>query len=104
MAVTTQPGPYARSEFQTGLFECCDDCCTCIYGYFCLSCLGCTIARDMGECCLCGLGMPIRSVYRTKYNIEGSLCKDFMITSFCLPCATCQLKRDIDRRKQQGIF
>lgn len=27
-----------------------------------------------------------------------------MSSSFCLPCATCQLKRDIDRRKLQGIF
>ncbi|MCI4388620.1 hypothetical protein PGIGA_G00088030 [Pangasianodon gigas] len=79
MEVTTQPGPFAPSDFQTGLFECCDDCGTCAYGCCCLTCLGCTIASNMGECCLCGLGMPIRSVYRTKYNIKGSMCKDFMI-------------------------
>lgn len=42
------------------------------YGFFCYYCLGCSIASDMDECCLCGLGMPIRSVYRTKYNIKVS--------------------------------
>lgn len=26
----------------------------------------------MDECCLCGLSMAIRSVYRTKYNIQVS--------------------------------
>ncbi|KAK1800651.1 hypothetical protein P4O66_005852 [Electrophorus voltai] len=104
MEVTTQPGPYAPSNFQTGLLDCCEDCSTCVYGFLCLPCLGCTIASRMEECCLCGLGMPMRSVYRTKYNIKGSLCKDYMVSYFCLPCSACQLKRDIDRRKEQGIF
>ncbi|XP_053196046.1 placenta-specific gene 8 protein-like [Scomber japonicus] len=104
MAVTRQPGSYQESEFQTGVCDICDDCGTCCFGFFCHICMGCSIASDMGECCLCGLGMPIRSVYRTRYNIKGSLCKDFLTTLFCGACATCQLKRDIDRRKEQGIF
>ncbi|RXN21349.1 placenta-specific gene 8 protein [Labeo rohita] len=49
--------------------SCCDDMGVCCCGFFCLPCLGCSIAKDMNECCCCGLGMPIRSVYRTKYNI-----------------------------------
>ncbi|KAK5879164.1 hypothetical protein CesoFtcFv8_024493 [Champsocephalus esox] len=73
MAVTNQPGRYAPSDFQTGLCDFCDDCGTCCYGLFCYMCLGCSIASDMDECCLCGLHMSIRSVYRTKYNINGSL-------------------------------
>lgn len=36
--------------------------------------------------------------------LQGSMCKDFMVTLCCPYCATCQLKRDIDRRKEQGIF
>ncbi|XP_041667569.1 placenta-specific gene 8 protein-like [Cheilinus undulatus] len=104
MAVTKQPGRFQPSDFQTDLCDCFSDCGTCAYGFFCYYCLGCNIASEMDECCLCGLGMPIRSVYRTKYNIKGSMCKDFMVT-LCFPlCATCQLKRDIKRRKQQGIF
>ncbi|XP_028456666.1 placenta-specific gene 8 protein isoform X3 [Perca flavescens] len=104
MAVTNQPGSYTPSEFQTGLCNFCDDCGTCCYGLCCYPCLGCTIASDMNECCLCGLTMAIRSVYRTKYNIRGSLFTDFMVHMCCPVCATCQLKRDIDRRKEQGIF
>ncbi|CAG5867714.1 placenta associated 8, tandem duplicate 2 [Menidia menidia] len=104
MAVTNQPGRFQPSEFQTGLCDFCDDCGTCCYGLLCYPCMGCSIASDMDECCLCGLGMPIRSVYRTRYNINGSLCTDFMVVGCCPVCATCQLKRDIDRRKEQGIF
>ncbi|XP_040914788.1 placenta-specific gene 8 protein-like [Toxotes jaculatrix] len=104
MAVTQQPGRYEPSDFQTGLCDFCDDCGTCCCGLFCYPCLGCSIARDMDECCLCGLSMAIRSVYRTKYNIKGSLCSDFMAVACCPVCATCQLKRDIDRRKEQNIF
>ncbi|KAF1377837.1 hypothetical protein PFLUV_G00204880 [Perca fluviatilis] len=104
MAVTNQPGSYAPSEFQTGLCDFSDDCGTCWCGLFCYPCLSCTIARDMNECCLCGLTWATRSVYRTKYNIRGSLLKDFIVHIWCPCCATCQLRRDIDRRKEQGIF
>ncbi|XP_023278018.1 placenta-specific gene 8 protein [Seriola lalandi dorsalis] len=104
MAVTMQPGRYEASEFQTGLCDFFNDCGICLLGAFCYPCLGCAIASDMNEFCLCGMGMSIRSVYRTKYNINGSLCDDFMMVMCCPMCAACQLKRDIDRRKQQGIF
>ncbi|TNM92148.1 hypothetical protein fugu_019160 [Takifugu bimaculatus] len=104
MAVTNQPGRFQPSEFQTGLMECCDDCGVCWYTLLCPLCVGCSIASDMDECCLCGLGMPIRAVYRTKYNIKGSMCNDFVTNYFCMCCATCQLKRDINRRKEQNIF
>ncbi|XP_075885687.1 placenta-specific gene 8 protein-like [Nelusetta ayraudi] len=104
MAVTNQPGRFQPSEFQSGLCSCCDDCSVCLCGTFCLPCLGCSIASDMDECCLCGTQLAIRSVYRTRYNIEGSLCNDFMAYWCCFCCTTCQLKRDIKLRKAQGIF
>ncbi|XP_036384095.1 placenta-specific gene 8 protein-like [Megalops cyprinoides] len=104
MAVTTQPGSYAPSDFQSGLCDFFDDCGTCCYGLWCFPCMGCSIASDMNECCLCGISMAMRSVYRTRYNIRGSLCKDFLVNAFCLVCSTCQLKRDIEKRKEQGIF
>lgn len=47
--------------------------CSGLCGCFCYLCLGCTIASDMGECCMFGTGYPIRSVYRTRYNIKVSL-------------------------------
>ncbi|KAE8285443.1 Placenta-specific gene 8 protein C15 [Larimichthys crocea] len=76
MAVTNQPGRFQPSDFQTGLCDFCDDCGTCFYGLCCYACLGCTVARDMDECCLCGLSVAIRSVYRTRYNINGSLSEE----------------------------
>ncbi|KAL1266947.1 hypothetical protein QQF64_002622 [Cirrhinus molitorella] len=73
MMFTSQPAAFAPTDFDSGLMSCCDDMSVCCYGYFCLPCLGCSIASDMNECCCCGLGMTIRSVYRTKYNIQSSL-------------------------------
>ncbi|XP_076020363.1 placenta associated 8, tandem duplicate 2 [Genypterus blacodes] len=104
MAVTNQPRPFAPSEFQTGLCDFCSDCGTCCYGLCCYPCMACSIAGDMDECCLCGFTVTMRSVYRTKYNINGTLCGDYMTHMCCPICSTCQLKRDVERRKEQGIF
>ncbi|XP_023123022.2 placenta-specific gene 8 protein-like [Amphiprion ocellaris] len=104
MAVRNQPGIYAPSDFQTGVLDCGSDLKVCLFGCFCQPCLGCSIASDMNECFLCGTHMAIRSVYRTRYNISGSLCGDFVAMLCCRPCTLCQLKRDINCRKEQGIF
>ncbi|CAL8378793.1 unnamed protein product [Arctogadus glacialis] len=104
MPVTKQPSAFAPSDFQTGLYSICDDCSTFCYGLCCFPCLACSVASDMDECCLCGCCPALRGVYRTKYNIRGSLCKDYIAYVFCGACAICQLKRDIDTRKDQGVF
>uniref|UniRef100_A0A3Q1EK97 Placenta associated 8 n=1 Tax=Acanthochromis polyacanthus TaxID=80966 RepID=A0A3Q1EK97_9TELE len=104
MAVRNQPAMYAPSDFQTKMTDCCSDMSVCLCGWFLLPCLGCSIASDMNECCLCGSTFAICSVYRTKYNINGSMCGDYVAMVCCGPCAVCQLKRDINRRKEQGIF
>jgi len=38
MPVTRQPGPFAPSEFQTGLYDCFKDCSTCKYSCHILFC------------------------------------------------------------------
>lgn len=43
-----------------------------ICGAFCFSCLGCQVAGDMDECCLCGPSVAMRTLYRTRYNIPVS--------------------------------
>ncbi|XP_061439149.1 placenta-specific gene 8 protein-like [Rhineura floridana] len=101
VAVIVQP---QRGQWQTGLCDCCSDCGVCLCGTFCFWCLGCQVAADMNECCLCGTSMAIRSVYRTKYGIHGSLCGDFWAVLCCPSCTLCQLKRDINRRQKQGTF
>ncbi|XP_053107706.1 placenta-specific gene 8 protein-like [Hemicordylus capensis] len=92
------------NHWQTGLFDCCDDCGVCCCGIFCYECLGCEVAGNMGECCLCGTGMAMRAVYRTKYGIPGSLVNDCCTVLWCPACALCQLKRDIKKRRQMGTF
>ncbi|XP_067253260.1 placenta-specific gene 8 protein-like [Chanodichthys erythropterus] len=104
MEVTSQPAAFEPQDFHTDLMGCCEDVSVCCCGLFCLPCLGCSIASDMNECCLCGLGMPIRSVYRTKYNIQGSMCNDWLVSYCCFTCAACQLKRDLNIRKSNGTL
>ncbi|NWW77749.1 PLAC8 protein, partial [Climacteris rufus] len=94
-----QPG-----EWQTGLMDCCSDCGVCLCGTFCYPCLGCQVAGAMDECCLCGSSVAMRTLYRTRYNIPGSILGDFCSIWWCSSCALCQLKRDINRRKEMGIF
>ncbi|XP_053114090.1 placenta-specific gene 8 protein-like [Hemicordylus capensis] len=99
--VVVQP---QRGQWQTDLFDCCSDVEVCLCGIFCYECLGCQVAADMNECCLCGTGMPMRAVYRTKYGIPGDLMGDFFTVLLCPACSLCQLKRDIKKRRQMGIF
>ncbi|XP_027580885.1 placenta-specific gene 8 protein-like isoform X2 [Pipra filicauda] len=106
--VTIQPqyGRPAASRciWQTGLMDCCSDCSVCCCGMFCFPCLACQVAGDMNECCLCGTSVAMRTLYRTRYNIPGSICSDFCVTLCCPVCSVCQIKRDINRRREQGIF
>ncbi|XP_026712596.1 placenta-specific gene 8 protein-like [Athene cunicularia] len=106
--VTVQPqggvASASRNMWQTGLMDCCSDCGVCCCGVFCFPCLACQVAGDMNECCLCGTSVAMRTLYRTRYNIPGSICSDFCTTTWCLMCSVCQLKRDIKRRKELGIF
>ncbi|XP_072109155.1 placenta-specific gene 8 protein-like [Mobula birostris] len=98
MVIMTQPqaAPAANSDWNSGLCSFCDDIGVCLCGIFCTICLGCQIAGNMGECCLCGTTMAMRTLIRTKYNISGSLCGDCLVTMCCLPCSLCQIKREIN--------
>ncbi|XP_069482661.1 placenta-specific gene 8 protein [Ambystoma mexicanum] len=109
-AITMQPQfvvPAIRvvqSEWQSDVCDCCTDCGVCICGAFCYTCLGCQVASDMDECCMCGGSIAMRTKYRTKYHIPGSILNDFMMSWCCPHCTLCQLKRDINMRKAQGTF
>ncbi|XP_068868880.1 placenta-specific gene 8 protein-like isoform X1 [Aphelocoma coerulescens] len=108
--VTIQPqfggavSSVSRCTWQTSLMDCCTDCGVCCCGMFCCPCLACQVAGDMNECCLCGTSVAMRTLYRTRYNIPGSICSDFCVTLCCPVCSICQIKRDINRRRELGIF
>ncbi|KAK2497666.1 hypothetical protein MC885_016838 [Smutsia gigantea] len=57
------------NDWQTGMFDCCDDMGICLCGMFFPLCLSCQIASDMNECCLCGASVAMRTMYRTRYGI-----------------------------------
>uniref|UniRef100_A0A3Q1M2C0 Placenta associated 8 B n=2 Tax=Bos TaxID=9903 RepID=A0A3Q1M2C0_BOVIN len=76
----------------------------CLCGTFCFTCLACQVASDMNECCLCGTSVAMRTLYRTRYGIPGSICDDFMVTHCCPLCSLCQIKRDINRRRANRTF
>ena len=56
-------------------------------GTFCFTCLGCQVAADMNECCLCGTTVAMRTLYRTRYGIPVSLLPlvSFQLASEWLP-------------------
>uniref|UniRef100_A0A2D4GR54 Placenta-specific gene 8 protein n=1 Tax=Micrurus corallinus TaxID=54390 RepID=A0A2D4GR54_MICCO len=93
-----------RDYWLTDLCDCCSDCGVCLCGMFCFPCLAGQVASDMNECCWCGATVAMRAVYRTKYNIPGSICGDTCIVGCCPVFSLCQIRRDIKRRKQLGIF
>ncbi|XP_041039796.1 placenta-specific gene 8 protein-like [Carcharodon carcharias] len=99
MVIINQPISMEKRDWNTGLCSCCDDVGICCCGLFCTMCLGCQIASNMNECCLCGISMAMRTLVRTKYHISGTLCNDWCTTMFCLPCSLCQIKREINTQR-----
>ncbi|XP_076999092.1 placenta-specific gene 8 protein [Tamandua tetradactyla] len=107
VVIVTQPGGSVvpqTSNWQTSACDCFSDFGVCLCGTFCFMCLACQIASDLNECCLCGATVAMRTLYRTRYGIPGSICDDYVMTLCCPQCSLCQIKRDINRRKAMGIF
>ncbi|XP_041647946.1 cornifelin-like [Cheilinus undulatus] len=117
MAVTVQP----LTDWNTGLFDCCDDVSTCCYGFWCCPCLACTVSGRFGEnrclplCDICSpavvsaLGIPLcappaalslRAAIRHRHAIKGTLCKDIATSCFCSWCSWCQMNRELKYRKK----
>nr|XP_012622194.2 placenta-specific gene 8 protein [Microcebus murinus] len=87
VVVVTQPtyGPAPQnSNWQTGMCDCFNDCGVCLCASFCFVCLGCQVASDMNECCLCGTSVAMRTLYRTRYGIPVSLLRSCSVPT-CNP-------------------
>ncbi|XP_043972997.1 cornifelin homolog [Gambusia affinis] len=101
--VTSQPTQYTvttgrSSDWSTNVCDCCDDCGICLCGAFIPCILGCKVAQDNGDSCclpfLPGAMIALRTSIRSKYNIEGSVCDDWVVMA-CLPlCGLCQMARE----------
>lgn len=120
----TQPRP-----FQTGLCECWGHPKVCLCASFCSPCLfgrthavfrrqGSELPESEwfnGACCgyyclsyLTGIGGLIwqalrRTEIREKYNLEGSVCKDWAVSCCCCPCGLAQDDIEVRRRERERL-
>ncbi|CAF1431598.1 unnamed protein product [Rotaria sp. Silwood1] len=107
------------NDWNESLCGCLNDCGSCCYGFFCLSCLfGSNAKKISGHNCviMCCLYSILTSCYlcwlphlferqslREKYNLrENPSCGDCPTTLCCGPCALCQEAREIKSRKNIG--
>ncbi|XP_074075470.1 cornifelin isoform X2 [Macrotis lagotis] len=107
--VTSQPQSQStcyqtqQSDWHTELTDCCNDMPVCLCGTFAPLCLACRIADDFGECC-CAPYLPgglhsLRTGMRERYRILGTVGNDWAALTFCLPCALCQMARELKIRQ-----
>ncbi|CAF3818630.1 unnamed protein product [Rotaria sp. Silwood1] len=101
------------AAWNSGLFDCCDDCGICLYGWCCTSCLFGENAEKIdgsscaGTCCLwylltqcnlcCLIHMGMRKALRDRFDLEED-CNDCLATTFCASCAICQEARELKYR------
>ncbi|XP_061832346.1 cornifelin-like [Nerophis lumbriciformis] len=114
-------GKPALTTWNTGIFDCCQDSCSCCYGFFCCPCLACSVAGKFGQnrclplcdilspAALTACGIPLfappaalglRVGIRNRFGVKGSICKDIMTSCFCMWCSWCQMHRELKFRKK----
>ncbi|KAM4796433.1 cornifelin homolog [Rhinophrynus dorsalis] len=106
MSVVTQQPARAPSgaliptgDWNSRLFDCCEDCGICLFGFFFPTCLSCYVAHKYGENCLlpCVPGglAALRTHIRLSYGISGSVCNDALLMCFCGCCENCRMAREV---------
>ncbi|XP_028406727.1 placenta-specific gene 8 protein-like [Dendronephthya gigantea] len=101
---TGEGPPPSTIGWSSGLCKCFSDMKSCCLGFFCSPILACKLSGKMGECCCAGCIGPaaLRTKHRMKHDIQGSVCNDSLVSCLpcLLPCALCQLARDLKTRSQ----
>ncbi|XP_061432887.1 cornifelin homolog [Lethenteron reissneri] len=94
-----------KTNWSSGMCDCCNDMGICCCGLFFPVCLACKVSSDFGECCctpvLAGGDLAIRTGIRERYRIQGSICDDCVCLYFCYQCTICQMAREIKHRQVQ---
>jgi Cys-rich protein (TIGR01571 family) len=114
-SISSSPPSYTppKSEWHTGLCDCCQSPCICISGILCPCCLFGRNAKGITDegCisnCLCYLlccpplqHSGLRRKIRNKWNLPEDPCNDCCVALFCGPCGMCQEAREIEYRLSQ---
>ncbi|XP_019953865.1 cornifelin homolog B-like [Paralichthys olivaceus] len=116
-----QPMAYPKARWNIDLCYCCEDSKFCCFGFWCCCCNACTLSEEFGQhrclpmcdictpactaccglpCCIPPAGLALRVAIRHKYGIEGTLINDILISSFCMWCSWCQMRRELKYRKE----
>ncbi|XP_072283196.1 uncharacterized protein [Pyxicephalus adspersus] len=105
----TAMGPYGGPmafgpiSWSSSLLQCCDDIPICLLGCCCSFFFPCYLSSMFGESCclgvLPGAMFALRTGMRERYRIPGSLLNDYCAVCCCLPCALCQMAREMKGRE-----
>uniref|UniRef100_A0A672LIT1 Cornifelin homolog A-like n=1 Tax=Sinocyclocheilus grahami TaxID=75366 RepID=A0A672LIT1_SINGR len=113
MMTSHQPRPFVMAhtsnQWSSGICDCCQDVPECCFSFWCFPCFACATARKHGEClclplldgfgCIPPITMAMRVSVRTRYGIQGTICKDCVYSTFCGVCAWCQMSREMNVRE-----
>ncbi|XP_072022145.1 cornifelin homolog A-like [Amphiura filiformis] len=88
-------------DWNSDLCGCFEDIPSCLLSFLCGPYYQCYLASKMGEfCCLpyCVQGglIAMRTKIRADNHIQGSICGDCCILTYCTPCAVAQMARELD--------
>ncbi|KAK1153616.1 hypothetical protein AOXY_G29712 [Acipenser oxyrinchus oxyrinchus] len=90
-------------KWDSGILSCAEDMQSCCFGMLCLPLLQIQVAQNMGEGCLvtllCGTSVAMRTGFRERHKIEGSIADDCLKMCLFYPCAWCQMAREVEKRK-----
>ena len=99
-------------EWKQGVCGCCDDCDSCLCGYFCPCLLIMRNGDDLGRsglaCCLVGCFLPCVSIFllrqeaRERYGIDGTTANDALCSCCCGALVNCQTAAEIKERGDRG--
>uniref|UniRef100_A0A3Q3K167 Plac8 onzin related protein 2 n=1 Tax=Monopterus albus TaxID=43700 RepID=A0A3Q3K167_MONAL len=110
---------HATTSWSSGLCDCCESASTCKNQYAYCNRQRNRSLKDLIFIPLCDMltpavltacGVPLiappaalslRAAMRNRYNIQGSLCNDIIVSCFCSWCLWCQMHRELKHRKKQ---
>jgi len=95
------PFQTAKKQWSSKKCDCCNDVRSCLCAFFCTSIFVGLLSQRMGESCCVPSCVPggiiaMRSAFRERHNIQGSIMQDCCDLTCCSLCSVCQMSREMD--------